>query len=105
MTNEQINIAIAESLGEIDPRYTTTGGFIASYVINGVTVGFHGLPNYTADLNACHEMVRHLTDDEYAKYSQSLLQLVGSFTRPRYHDATARQRCEAYLRTIGKWIE
>ena len=112
MTNEQINIAIAESLGEIDPRYTTTGGFIASYVINGVTVGFHGLPNYTADLNACHEFEKTLDDDLDLDYSGNLESVTGtrwgannSYDMSKYRSATARQRCEAYLRTLKKWTE
>jgi hypothetical protein len=112
MTNEQINIAIAESLGEIDPRYTTTGGFIASYVINGVTVGFHGLPNYTSDLNACHEFEKTLDDELDLDYSQNLESVTGtrwgannSYDMSKYRSSTARQRCEAYLRTLNLFVD
>ncbi len=116
MTDEQINIAIAESLGEIDPRYTTTGGFIASYVINGVTVGFHGLPNYTADLNACHEFeseIIYSNDRLPKKYTQQIKSAIcreaGVKKAQMDFDlcitATARQRCEAYLRTLNLFVD
>jgi len=103
VTDSEINIAIAESLGEIDPRYTTTGGFIASYVINGVTVGFHGLPNYTSDLNACHKFEKVL-QNQFATLEEAYFRNL-QYVKPHPIYATARQRCEAYLRTIGKWIE
>lgn len=106
MTNEQINIAIAESLGEIDPRYTTTGGFIASYVINGVTVGFHGLPNYTSDLNACHEFENTVMLNSHTRLNYlSWLGWENDYASTVFAcvNATARQRCEAYLRTLNLW--
>jgi hypothetical protein len=105
MTDEKINIAIAESLGfmrdEISDCWRKDG--VCFFIEDPHHL--KQLPNYTSDLNACHDMIRHLTDDEYAKYSQLLLRLAGSFMRPRYHDATARQRCEAFLKTLNLWIE
>jgi hypothetical protein len=60
------------------------------------------LPNFLLDLNAVHKVVRNLRDGDYADYSKHLLRMFG-FTRPRYHDADAHQRCEAILRTLNKW--
>lgn len=62
------------------------------------------LPDVTNDLNACHEM---------EKVGQSLV--IGFWTAynaglniakcDRLAHATAAQKCEAFLRTIGKWYE
>lgn len=72
------------------------------------------IPNYAADLNACHEFMEMLTDDQIAIFTRHLQ----AITKPQlgtphfkkkwwsnFMRATARQRCEAYLRTIGKWKE
>ena len=54
--------------------------------------------DYSGDLNACHEMEKSLPKDlntwvdylEWINYEP---------------DATAMQRAEAFLRTVGKWKE
>ena len=92
MTDEQINIAIAESLGWkllANNRWTKPCGIYAD------------LPNYTADLNACHEFEKSLNTDDAHMYYWRLKQEIGW----EYASATASQRCENYLKTIGKWIE
>jgi hypothetical protein len=92
VTDEQINIAIAESLGWkllANNRWTRPCGFYAD------------LPNYTADLNACHELEKTLNTDDARSYYRILELQLGWESA----SATARQRCEAYLKTIGKWIE
>lgn len=112
MTDEQINIAIAESLGFMRDK-------IADYWRKDGACFFiedphhlRQLPNYTADLNACHEFEKMLDDELDLDYSQNLESVTGtrwsannSYDMSKYRSATARQRCEAYLRTIGKWIE
>lgn len=127
MTNEQINIAIAESLGW-KVRWQNKGGAPAlenkpaghCWAVWTNTNGC-GLdsnydpifpPNYTADLNACHEFEKTLDDDLDLDYSGNLESVTGtrwgannSYDMSKYRSATACQRCEAYLRTIGKWIE
>lgn len=130
MTNEEINVAIAEACGvqtkmfrflvpyhdgqEIyrsrfksrdaaEAEHTACGKWVLSTVEEYLEVG--DVPNYCGDLNAMHEAGRALTDDEYAEYSKRLLCHIGSFTRPRYHDATAIQRAKAFLVAIGKWRE
>ena len=66
------------------------------------------LPDYLNDLNAMHEVEKMLTNQQKEKY----LDILSDFTEGRrdtsyvWHDtvfATAAQRAEAYLRTIGKW--
>lgn len=108
MTDQQINIAIAESLG-----FTNCETFINLKSIwaekNGID---QVIPNYTSDLNACHEFEKTLDDELDLDYSQNLESVTGtrwgannSYDMSKYRSSTARQRCEAYLRTIGKWIE
>ena len=92
MTDEQINIAIAESLGWkllANNRWTKPCGMWAD------------LLNYTADLNACHEFEKSLNTDDAHMYYWRLKQEIGW----GYASATASQRCKNYLKTIGKWIE
>ena len=129
MTDEQINIAIAESLGW-KVRWQNQGGAPAlenkpaghcwAVWTNpngwGLDSNYDPIfpPNYTSDLNACHECVKTLTDAQRTTYREHLSKIwtrdynsrCGLF--PRHDDsvnATARQRCEAYLRTIEKWKE
>jgi hypothetical protein len=62
------------------------------------------LPDYLNDLNAMHEVEESLggsTDYKWSGYCTHLLDVCGEMGS-RIH-ATAAQRAEAYLRTIGKW--
>lgn len=62
------------------------------------------IPDYPTDLNACREFEIWLLKnhpDLRAVYRRILIECVGS--DGRYWMATAAQRCEAFLKTIGKW--
>ena len=61
------------------------------------------IPNYAADLNACAEFEKTLTDEDKITYLRFLNK--GDFSYRRLAFATAIQRCEAFLRTIGKYAE
>jgi hypothetical protein len=64
-----------------------------------------GLPDYLNDLNAMHEAEKMLTESQSAQYERRLMgsrSFVGAAEFWIYH-ATAAQRAEAFLRTIGKW--
>ena len=103
MTPEQQRIAIAEACGEDnDSIYRDL------------------IPDYLNDLNAMHAVeenaIHNLMDaDEWMEYGMLLKQSHphGLFLNGEidYHDlatvchATAAQRAEAFLRTIGKWEE
>ena len=92
MTDEQINIAIAETMGWkllANNRWTKPCGMWAD------------LLNYTSDLNDCHKFEKALNTDDAHMYYWRLKQEIGW----EYASATASQRCENYLKTIGKWIE
>ena len=68
------------------------------------------LPDYLNDLNACHEMEEVLNIGQKLQYVEILRSTHGPVFRDRLpvtwiyaHLATAPQRCEAFLRTLGKW--
>jgi hypothetical protein len=99
MTDEQINVAIAEACGWTNVNATHRSGKApdADYV------GSEFIPNYCGDLNAMHEAEKVLTFKQIAVYCDLL-------TPPEYGvwwkiHTTARQRAEAFLRTLGKWEE
>lgn len=65
------------------------------------------LPDYLEDLNAMHEVEKTLDAVQRGRYSTLLAQRdekTFTWDFDTIH-ATARQRCEAYLRTIGRWKE
>ena len=60
------------------------------------------LPDYLNDLNAMHEAEKIFDDAIYCRYINELCTLTINDNNSMYM-ATAKQRAEAYLRTIGKW--
>lgn len=70
------------------------------------------VPDYPRDLNAMFMAESHLREDQWSKYIREL-HFVWSRTRidarptamKQTIHATCQQRCEALLRTIGKWAE
>lgn len=113
MTDEQINIAIAEHCGwkcilrpgDDDYLALSTENLMR---VNGKTCGWRNvegfrepLPDYRNDLNAMHDAEKRLnTRALWETYKEHMLNWM---TEPVC--ATARQRSEAFLRTVGKWVE
>jgi hypothetical protein len=115
MTPQKQRIAIAEACGwKISnlsvgrycwshPRLCAIGG--PSVLAQGDPVG---LPDYLNDLNAMHEAEGMLLakcgndpqDDLWVDYLANLLMAAPLCLREH---ATAAQRAEAFLKTIGKW--
>jgi len=115
MTNRAINKAIAEHLGwkELDfhldgkrilgKRPSFHNGKIVSYTVDQY------VPDYCGDLNEMHELENTLykgfIDKDYWQKGYGRFQnLLGELSTNPY-SANARQRAEAFLRTIGKWKE
>ena len=92
MKNEEINIAIAESLG----WKTIEGIWVGPKNWKGEEV-----PKYAESLDACAEFERTLELRDLADYSYKLMDITN--TTYEAITATARQRCEAYLRVKGNW--
>ena len=97
MTPEQQRIAIAESCGWTDTQ-----------IIDG-KYGQTDVPNYLNDLNAMHEaekiIPRQLFHVDYWQKGYGRFQQILSGITITPYSATASQRAEAFLRTIGKWEE
>lgn len=105
MTPEEINVAIAESLGQEYHKPTAAEIASGSY--------YQYEPNYHGDLNAIHKAENNLTYELNYAHAKHLAEIIGldglgnwdycaAFT---FGNATAPQRCEAFLKTIGKWKE
>ena len=97
MTDEQINIAIAEACG-------WEGHPFCKDMMGNHFPGWDTPPDYCNDLNAMHEAEMIFTPaSKHWMYYALLADMCGSsFKAIR---ATARQRAEAFLRTVGKWEE
>jgi hypothetical protein len=120
MTPEQQRIAIAEACGWKSVRSEFSMKSWINSDGNHVGIGTDSLPNYLNDLNAMHDAEEHaihnlMDADEWGEYGMLLKRSHphGLFLNGEvdYHDlatilhATASQRAEAFLRTIGKWEE
>lgn len=88
MTDEQINWAITEAIGA-DPHWKCAR-------------------DYCTNLNAMHEAEKVLAPKNWNNFSNKwwdyCKHLKGDDIAQCVH-ATARQRAEAFLRTLGKWEE
>lgn len=113
MTDDQINKAIAEACGWTEihdsgpwhnhkpwgypPQPPGAGGNAYKYV-----------PDYCNDLNAMHEAEKTLTPKNWNNFSENwwiYCKLLRVNDADEAIHATARQRAEAFLRTLGKWEE
>jgi hypothetical protein len=102
MTDEQINAAIAEACGwaGINAAHRSGRAPRADYV------GGEFIPDYCTDLNAMHEAEKVLTDEQCVFIRLHLRERLENHPASRYvWNATARQRAEAFLKTLGKWEE
>ena len=106
MTDEQINIAIAKACGwDFDPIECAEWGSRQRWCKSphGKIVFRHGIPDYCNDLNAMHEAEMTLKAEDchaYGCYCSNLYEDYGNTV-----SLIARQRAEAFLKTIGKWID
>ena len=117
MTPGQQRIAIAEACG-----WTVTHWKVNPFDViatkDGTEYLLKHLPNYLNDLNAMHEVEKVLWDTGKAmEFTNQLVGIVCSARGFRWDKgtsddhlmclshATAAERAEAFLRTIGKWEE
>jgi len=103
MTDEQINIAVAEVCGFLRPRYSN--GVLVAYAHTSPDGGFFGttgVPDYINDLNAMHEAEKIFDHALYCRYINELCDITIKGNNSMYM-ATARQRAEAFLKTLNKW--
>lgn len=104
MTDTDQLIAIAEAC----PKLFTVARAYSPVML--VMQGLWAVDPLT-DLNACHEMEKVLTLEQQADYGHRICNMaekVGTDETSRGFaviHATARQRCEAFLRVKGLWKE
>jgi len=107
MNDEEINRAIAEHLGWTGIRMSALWEFTEPGEDHQVLCGLNprgntrAVPNYCGDLNAMHEAEKALTKRDLWEMTMQLCNIVYGDV-PLAH-STARQRAEAFLRTVGKW--
>lgn len=103
MTYEQINQRIAEACGWTEIQNTMDG----CYGLKSPTRGYIRIPDYCTDLNAMHQAESILDEDCRNGFRLELLNVTDSkhFGCFEHIHATARQRAEAFLRTLDKWEE
>jgi hypothetical protein len=104
MTNEQINIAIAEACGWKEEEFGPS--WYQSYT---------KMPDYCNDLNAMHEAEKVLNERQRQTYAWQIIRLArkqagiedyeSHYPVPFVLFATAEQRAEAFLRTLNLWEE
>jgi hypothetical protein len=103
MNDHEQRIAIAKICGwkfdthkDSDGEYSFPVG--ASWMV---------IPDYTDDLNDMHEAEKTLDEIKSAEYARTLVSTAWKSEQPVFApiNATAAQRAEAFLRTIGKWTE
>jgi hypothetical protein len=90
MTNQKINEAIAKACGW-EHKPTNCGG-----------------ADFCTDLNAMHEAEKVLAPSNWNRFSEKWWNYYHHLLDGDVHKiihATARQRAEAFLRTLGKWEE
>jgi hypothetical protein len=106
MNEDKHRIALAEACGWTwKPGYVTPYGADRPLNIwfapNGKAAK-SGPPDYPNDLNAMHEAEKTaLPKNKRTEYHETLYKICGGLSNAI--DATAAQRFEALLRTIGKW--
>lgn len=133
MTDDEIRIAVAESVGW--QRWRSKAGKVAlrkpteetaeywrsfgcEITTEEITEPFpktFPVPDYPNDLNAIGEAVEGLRKNQFhfVDFPKRLFQVVTGLEWTgdvgyfffNLVNATASQRCEAYLRTIGRWKE
>ena len=112
MTDDQIRIAIAEWCGwKFIVSHDVMGKAVPDRWIKDEMEYFedHPFPDYPNDLNAVHEAEKSLDRFQVSEYGIELCRVMklpdinGEICWGSLVMATARQRCEALLKTIGKW--
>lgn len=106
MTDQEMRIAIAEECGWKRCARNENQLPIWMHPKSGVMYWLSSphFPDYLNDLNAMHEAEACLSTTQYPIYLKNLGFMLNSLNHAwALCRATARQRAEAFLRTIGKW--
>jgi hypothetical protein len=96
MSEEEINKAIAEEVGYfyMDDHW---------HYPNGAKIPHGDIPDLN-DLNAMREALSTLKEDQWDRFESELGWITGDRGFCKIN-ATAKQKAEAFLKTVGKWKE
>lgn len=106
MSPEKQRIAIATACGlqNVAPVVVRNVRHQGDDITVGISSDSGWIPNYLTDLNACHQMEKVLDIVvERGDYWDYLSSITGGEVEMIY--ATAAEKCEAFLRTLGLWEE
>jgi hypothetical protein len=105
MTQEEQRVSIAEACGwkNVAPRIVKNVKHQGDDITVGIWSDNGWIPDYLNDLNAMHEAENTVIKPQRLWYPYCLRLEGRSFQESI--GATASQRAEAFLRTIGKWKE
>jgi hypothetical protein len=112
MTPQQQRIAIAKVFGWKNFNSASDEGAMQYGQPPNAPQFIGELPDYLGDLNACHEMEKVLTYEQAELFEDALCDIAKSAndvlknslqSKSFIFHATARQRAEAFLRTLGLW--
>ena len=104
MTNEEIRIKVAEAMGWKPYKPITHDGWPLLMTPPGKPNRegwLEPIPDYLNDLNACAEFEKTMTDQEHNRYRAHIYGM--TFNPRECFSATARQRAEAFIRTLNLW--
>ena len=111
MTQDQQRIAIATACGlqNVAPVIVQNVKHEGDDRTVGISSDSGWVPDYLGDLNACHEMEKVLMEKGVNAWWSYVAFINRHNPRPFGTEtavhATAPQRCEAFLRTLGLWEE
>lgn len=108
MTDQEMRIAIADACGWGAEKQTAWMAKVAKRFYERHGERLLDPPDYPNDLNAMHKAVMAQTQELRMKINNALMNLINPsapYCLDRTINATAHQRAEAFLRTIGKWKE
>lgn len=114
MTEQEQRIEIAKACGwlEVMPSGRLDGQHVGYHPQHAVIGKREEIPDYPNDLNACHEMEKHLNGyDEMVVYCRNLTDLLcADNANAAFHlhpwielHSTPQMRCKAFLETKKLW--
>lgn len=108
MKDQQINAAIAELCGWKCAATNKHESLMCWVRPGNSDWQLEQLPDYCNDLNAMHKAIMDFDNETIAYIDRRLTILFGpeeNYVLHKIINATARQRAEAFLRALGKWVE
>ena len=108
MDEQQQRIKIAEAYGYYNINAKCWRAWFNEEVNGKLSVVEKTVPDYLNDLNAMHDAIESLSYQDQVDWVYTLGEVLGFRNRNDWNEitmlqATAEQRAEAFLRTLGLW--